>query len=394
MDKPRLMSECNTDAEKIRLWRDLLKSEDLTIKSAVSMINEDAIGDWVPGEDISGSYITIPEFQRDYSYSSKQKTSLIESILLNIPISSILVYQKEEENGTRTLPTIDGQHRLKTIYDFVNDRFKLNGKHLVFLTSLEGKKFSDLDPEFKHTFYDYTLTILKARNNGEDILETIEEFANQCFIRTNENPNTMSAYTLLKAKHSSFFFTEFDHMLNVVFRRDKDLRDMFSVSRGKDRYKLDITAALYMLNYGLHPKTKDIKSLAEFLIEDVNDINEDQAEERVEKLANSLNDFYGFLRMFSKYGVNQPLTHEIFGDKDFFYGNIKKGIMIRMAMIYFILSQKKKDTHLTEELLRAIQETFRIAYREDATLKYNNLKHFETIFEELYSKYVKTPVNS
>ncbi|MCA1066186.1 DUF262 domain-containing protein (plasmid) [Rossellomorea sp. AcN35-11] len=391
MNKPTLMSECKTDAEKIRLWRDLLKSEDMTIKSAVNMIEEDPFGDWIPGKDPSGSYITIPDFQRDYSYSSKQKTALIESILLNIPINSILVYQKEEENGTRTLPTIDGQHRLKTIYDFVNDRFKLNGKHLMFLKSLAGKKFSDFDPEFKHTFYDYTLTVLKARNNGEDILETIEEFANQCFIRTNENPNTMSPYTLLKAKYSSFFLSEFDHMLNVVFRREKEMRDMFSVSRGKDRYKLDITAALYMLNYGLHPKTKDIKSLAEFLFVDMKEIEESVAEERVEEFAKSLNDFHGFLRQFNKYGVSRPLTHEIFGDKEVYYGNIKKGIMIRMALIYYVLSHEKKSLVLSEELFNSIQETFREAYKGDATLKYNNLKHFLDLFKESYSK---APVNS
>lgn len=386
MIKPTLISECKTDAEKIRLWRDLLKTEDMTVKSAVTMVREDTLGDWIPGEDSSGSYFTIPSFQRDYSYSSKQKTALIESILLNIPIGSILVYQETQEDGTRTLPVIDGQHRLKTIYDYVNDRFKLNGKHLNFLTSLEGKKFSDLDPEFKHTIYDYTLTVLKARNTGEDITETIEEFSNQCFIRMNENPNTMSPYTLLKAKYSSPFFTEYDHMLNIIFRRDKDLRDTFSTAtRGQnERYKLEITAVLSVLQYGLHSKFRDIKSIAEIMILSVNHLDELQTEKHVEHLEKEIVQFALFLKKFGRYGVEQPLTHQILGSEERHSVNLKKGILIRMALVYFHLSNQSKTVHLSEKLFQVIQNTFRIAYQDDASLKYNNLKEFETIFANLY----------
>lgn len=388
MTQPTLISECKTDAEKIRLWRDLLKSEDMTIKSAVTMIREDALGDWIPGEDNSGSYFTIPGFQRDYTYSSKQKTSLIESILLNIPIGSILVYQETKDDGTRMLPIIDGQHRLKTIYDFVCDRFKLNGKHLSFLHSLEGKKFSDLEPEFKHNIYDYTLTVLKARNTGEDIENTVEEFSNQCFIRMNENPNTMSPYTLLRAKFASAFFSEFDQMLNVVLKRDKELRKMFSISgKGKgDKYKLDITAIISTIKNGLHPKMKDMKSTAELFICGIEDLNdEEKTESLVEELANVLSGFNIFLQQFSQFGVQQPLTHQILGEKPDYFVNLKKGIMVRMALVYYILSNAK-ETKLTEKKFSVIREAFREAYRDDATLRYNSLKHFEDIFRNFYAE--------
>ena len=84
-----------------------------------------------------------PEFQRFYRWSSEQKSRLIESILLGIPIPSIFVSQREDA----VWDVIDGLQRLSTIFEFVgileNDKgdtmppLKLTGTK--YLPSLEGK---------------------------------------------------------------------------------------------------------------------------------------------------------------------------------------------------------------------------------------------------------------
>ena len=56
-----------------------------------------------------------PEFQRVFRWSEYQKTKLIESIMLNIPIPSMFVSQNEE--GVWDI--IDGVQRLSTIFQFV-----------------------------------------------------------------------------------------------------------------------------------------------------------------------------------------------------------------------------------------------------------------------------------
>ncbi len=56
-----------------------------------------------------------PEFQRVFRWSESQKTKLIESILLNIPIPSIFVSQGEDG----VWDVIDGVQRLSTIFQFV-----------------------------------------------------------------------------------------------------------------------------------------------------------------------------------------------------------------------------------------------------------------------------------
>lgn len=56
-----------------------------------------------------------PEFQRVFRWSEYQKTKLIESIMLNIPIPPIFVSQNEDG----VWDVIDGVQRLSTIFEFI-----------------------------------------------------------------------------------------------------------------------------------------------------------------------------------------------------------------------------------------------------------------------------------
>ena len=88
-----------------------------------------------------------PEFQRFYRWSPQQKSRLVESILLGIPIPSIFVSQR----GDGVWDVIDGLQRLATIFELVGELRDENGEKLPalelkrtrYLPSLEGKKWSD-----------------------------------------------------------------------------------------------------------------------------------------------------------------------------------------------------------------------------------------------------------
>ena len=92
-----------------------------------------------------------PEFQRFYRWSDEQKSRLIESILLGIPIPSIFVSQRDDG----VWDVIDGLQRLSTILQLVGDLKDEYGRKLLplalkgtkYLPSLEGKKWQDDDPE-------------------------------------------------------------------------------------------------------------------------------------------------------------------------------------------------------------------------------------------------------
>jgi hypothetical protein len=88
-----------------------------------------------------------PEFQRFFRWSDYQKTKLIESILLGIPIPPIFVSQREDG----IWDVVDGLQRLSTIYEFVgilkdekgNIREPLTLQKTEYLPSLTGKVWED-----------------------------------------------------------------------------------------------------------------------------------------------------------------------------------------------------------------------------------------------------------
>lgn len=113
-----------------------------------------------------------PEFQRFYRWDEEQKTKLIESILLGIPIPPIFVFQKA--NGKWDV--IDGQQRLSTVLQFLQVLKKDNGEvyeplilhSTKFLPSLEGVRW-DNDKLFTS---DQKITFKREKLNFTIIKET------------------------------------------------------------------------------------------------------------------------------------------------------------------------------------------------------------------------------
>ena len=93
-----------------------------------------------------------PEFQRNNVWKSSQMSELVESILMGIPIP--VIYLFEDRDGNKQI--VDGKQRITTIIDFQDDKFTLNGLHVM--PSFNGKKFSTLPPKMRGAFEDYQLS--------------------------------------------------------------------------------------------------------------------------------------------------------------------------------------------------------------------------------------------
>ncbi len=107
-----------------------------------------------------------PEFQR-CGWSVETKTHFIESILLGIPLSPILVLQRPDG----IWEVIDGLQRLFTIFQFMgilkDEEGKLQEplvlKHPKFLSSLEGKRWGEegSEDEFENSFNEFQRETMK-----------------------------------------------------------------------------------------------------------------------------------------------------------------------------------------------------------------------------------------
>lgn len=93
--------------------------------------------DLIEGRDIIN---LRPEYQRRLRWSKSQKSLLIESFLLNIPIPPIFLYESESAR----YEVMDGQQRLNAVHDFLSNGFPLGS--LNELSFLNGKRYRDLPP--------------------------------------------------------------------------------------------------------------------------------------------------------------------------------------------------------------------------------------------------------
>lgn len=108
-----------------------------------------------------------PEFQRVFRWNETQKTRLIESIMLNIPIPSIFVSQNDEG----VWDVIDGVQRLSTIFQFVGI-FKNEDGELIeplvlhktdYLPSFDGMMWENPDNPDKSFTKEQQLAFKRAR---------------------------------------------------------------------------------------------------------------------------------------------------------------------------------------------------------------------------------------
>lgn len=116
-----------------------------------------------------GGQIVIPDFQRNYVWTIKQASLLIESFLLGLPVPQAFFYIDKENKNL----VIDGQQRITTLALYLDGFFgseDIQGKKQVFrLTGLspkspfQGKRFSDLDEKDQRKLTNSVLRVVNIR---------------------------------------------------------------------------------------------------------------------------------------------------------------------------------------------------------------------------------------
>ncbi|HFK2693950.1 TPA: DUF262 domain-containing protein [Kluyvera georgiana] len=86
----------------------------------------------------NSSYVLDPEFQRRHRWNNKKRSSLIESLIMNVPIPPIFLYEYEFSS----YEVMDGLQRLTAIAKFYDDEFELEG--LTQWSELNGRRYSTL----------------------------------------------------------------------------------------------------------------------------------------------------------------------------------------------------------------------------------------------------------
>ena len=118
-----------------------------------------------------------PEYQRRLRWTTVQKSKLIESLLLNIPVPPVFLYETEAAR----YEVMDGQQRLNAVREFVSGDFALGS--LTVLRPLNGLRYSRCPPRIKRSLDRASLSAIvllleseKERAQGGLTLTDIRRF--------------------------------------------------------------------------------------------------------------------------------------------------------------------------------------------------------------------------
>lgn len=102
-----------------------------------------------------GETILSPKFQRRPVWDYKAKSYLMDSIISGFPIPRIFIRESTNLDMTATREIVDGQQRLKTIFDFLNDGFRISPVHNK---QYGGLYYSELPSEVQKDILKYPVS--------------------------------------------------------------------------------------------------------------------------------------------------------------------------------------------------------------------------------------------
>lgn len=106
-------------------------------------MNREKLPSFVEALNKPGYMDVQPFYQRRPRWDAKMQSRLIESFLINIPVPSVILYEK----NYNSYEVMDGQQRITAIRDFYENKLKLTG--LELWPELNGRTYDTLPAKIK-----------------------------------------------------------------------------------------------------------------------------------------------------------------------------------------------------------------------------------------------------
>lgn len=134
----------------------ITSSADFSVETLVNMLRGDGL--------------TIPNFQRQYVWSEKKASRLIESLVMQCPIPVIYLNRRVDE----VLEVVDGNQRLTSLRDFLDGHLALSG--LTAYTELNDLRFKELDQKYQRQIRNRTIrcAIIEPESNEQIKFDVFE----------------------------------------------------------------------------------------------------------------------------------------------------------------------------------------------------------------------------
>ncbi len=215
-----------------------------------------------------------PEFQRYFRWSDQQKSALIESVLLGIPLPSIFVSQREDG----VWDVVDGLQRLSTIFQLQGVLKYEDNRHVEplilqetrYLKLLQGKRWNPEPngggPESVYLSAAQQIDIKRAKLDIKIMLRTSDAGTqNDLFERLNTNGSPLSDQ---ENRNNLLIMTNRESFKKLkAISSDMAFKNTLSLSERNAEEQYDVELALrFCIFYSINVNNlKGLRDLSQFL---------------------------------------------------------------------------------------------------------------------------------
>jgi len=325
------------------------------VKSNTSDYNLSRIRDEIKlGNESKGGINLKPFYQRDYKFTKKDESLLIESLLGGIPIPVIYL-----ASDTSKIPhvsnVIDGQHRLLAVNRFLNNEFALTG--LKKFKKLDSLYFSQLHPSIQNKLlYQISLKLEFIHVQDDPELEL------EIFTRYNQGTNPLTPQEIRHVVFNSHFN---EWLVNKIkdWKKSNYISNIFNISSKRFGDKsihqeiyvcFGIYMNLFQPNYSIerdsNKRTHDIKiginqdyySSTDYVTEFMSyarKLDEVDSQILIKNCEHFINDFISFLKsVYYDCGLTFPLSKEIFQSMKTKNYKMQTSILMIMTSVFYYIS--------------------------------------------------------
>ena len=316
------------------------------LKRASEELNEEEELEFLQG------IILSPDYQREYRSKAKEESSIIESIIVGIPIPEIFLV-RTGSNGIQLRHVMDGQHRLTAIYRFVKDKFALTELELLKDNEdFKNKKFSQLSKEIKFRILSSHLSVLEFEAFYNDDMEI------ELFKRYNRNTKPLEKHEISMAtfySKTSLYITNF--LNHNIENQDKDmvskkLIKIYNVTtdrKNKQRNHQELCIIFSIINDGPNVMYKDGVEIADKYLEVQANAYKDGENSNLQQIKNKFNQFNMFVIKLSEF-IEYPFSSAIFKGEDKRSVKFHTGVSMVLATIFYYFDIDMNSPFLLEEV--------------------------------------------
>lgn len=315
--------------------------------------------------DYSDSLILKPDYQREYRATLEDESSLIESILVGIPIPPVFLCSSRLKD-VQVLNVVDGQHRLFAFYRFRKGEFKLTG--LQLLDEYEGKCFSELPIEAREEIIRHKLPAYVFRDFPG------KKFELEVFNRYNKGTKALTPQEIRNAVYASPYNDYVNSFVNKLFNNQSEsLALVYNVTKDrflKKKVHEGIFSILYVLEYGINKDFKDSITYATEYMKMKSEFANEKEEKTVNEDVNSMIERFNYFNDWLLKCTNittYPLSKELYGISSKSYKFQTSMALILPALYRKIYLQGEKYSSFSfEKIMDSIQYSLSNSFLEKA----------------------------